>query len=139
MDSTDGSQLSPAHAAFRFLLEIAALVCWGIVGWQATDNPARWALVVGLPAVAAAAWGTFRAPGDHSAGGGAPIAVPGLVRLVLELGVLLGAAVLTAFVWRPAVGLTLGGAVVVHYLGTTARVRWLVAQRPDRRPATDRR
>ena len=125
----DGSQLAPGQAAFRFVIELAAIVCWGIVGWHLTDTALRWVLVVVLPFVAAAVWGTFRAPGDHSANGGAPVAVPGVVRLVIELDVLLGAAVLTAVFWRPVVGLLLGVAVVAHYLTTLPRVRWLLRRR----------
>ncbi len=129
MDVPNGSELSPAQAGFRFLIEMAALVCWGIVGWQLTDSAARWVLVGVLPLVAAAIWGLFRAPDDHSAGGASPVPVPGLVRLLLELDVLLGAAIVTAIVWRPAVGVVLGVAVLVHYAMTMPRVRWLLAQR----------
>lgn len=130
MPHENGSELSPAQAAFRFVLEIAALVGWGLVGWHTVDGIARWVLVVVLPVAAAAVWGTFRAPGDHSANGGAPVAVHGVVRLAIELVVLLGAAVLSAIVWRRTPGLVLGALIVVHYATTPARVRWLVAQRP---------
>ena len=130
MNDASGSQLGPANAGFRFLLEVAALVCWGIVGWQIADGVVRWILVIVLPVAAATVWGTFRAPGDHSAGGGAPVAVHGMVRLVIEFVVLLGAALLAAIVWRPTPGLALGALIVIHYVTTTARVRWLLAQRP---------
>lgn len=123
------SELPPAQAAFRFVIELVAIVCWGIVGWNVTEGSARWVLVVMLPTIAAIVWGTFRAPGDQSAGGGAPVPVPGVVRLFIELDVLLGAAALTAIVWRWTVGVVLGAAVVVHYATTGARVRWLLGRR----------
>lgn len=123
------SELSPAQAVFRFVIELVAIVCWGIVGWNVTDGAGRWVLVVMLPIVAAIVWGTFRAPGDHSSGGGAPVPVPGVVRLFIELDVLLGAAAVTAIVWRWTVGVVLGAAVAVHYATTPARVRWLLGQR----------
>lgn len=133
MNVDNGSVLPPAQAGFRFLIELGAIMCWGFVGWHVTDGLLRWLLAIALPLVAGAIWGTFRAPGDHSANGGAPVPVPGLVRLLIELDVLLGAAVVTAIVWRPTVGIVLAAAVVLHYATTTRRVRWLLAQRPDRR------
>jgi hypothetical protein len=125
----NGSELSPLQAGLRFLIEIAAIVCWGIVGWQVTDGVVRWLLVIALPLAAAIMWGTLRAPGDHSANGQAPIPVPGIVRLAIELDLLLGAAIVTAIVWRPWVGIVLGAVVVVHYLATLPRIRWLLDQR----------
>lgn len=129
MTDTDESGLTAAQAAFRFMLELLALASWAIVGWNLTDGAVRWAAVIVLPVVAAGAWGTFRAPGDHSAGGGAPVAVHGAVRLVLELGVLLGAAVAVALVWRWTFGVALAVAVLAHYAATMRRVRWLLQQR----------
>ena len=126
----NGSALAPAHAAVRFLIEIAALVCWGVAGWHVTGGAMRWVLVVALPVVAAVLWGTFRAPGDHSADGGAPVAVPGTVRLLIELDVLLGAALVVALTWRPVVGMVLAAVVLTHYATTVPRVRWLLRQRP---------
>lgn len=126
---TEASALSPGQAGLRFLVEIAAVVCWGIVGWQLGPGALGWVLAVVLPLIAATAWGTFRVPGDRSANGNAPVAVPGAVRLMIELDVLLGAAVATILVWRPSVGVLLALAVVAHYAATTTRVRWLLAQR----------
>lgn len=74
MGDTNGSELHPVNAAFRFLLEMAALVAWGVVGWHVVAGPGRWLSMVVLPLAAAVLWGTFRRPGDHSAGGGAPFA-----------------------------------------------------------------
>ena len=130
MPHDHGSELSSAQAAFRFALEVAALVFWGIVGWQIAGGIGRWVLVIVLPVAAAVVWGTFRAPGDHSADGGAPVAVHGAVRLVIEFVVLLGAALLSAIVWRRTPGLIFGALIVIHSATTTARVRWLVAQHP---------
>lgn len=124
----NGSELGPAQAGFRFVIEILAITSWAIVGWNLTDRPVRAALAVVLPLVAAVVWGTFRAPGDHGAGG-APVAVPGVVRLIIELDVLLGAAIAVAVVWRWTFGVALGVAVVAHYATTLPRVRWLLRQR----------
>lgn len=125
----NGSELTAAQAALRVLLELGALIGWGVVGWRVTDAGVRWLLVAALPIAAAILWGLFRAPDDHSAGGESPVPVPGLVRLLIELGILLGAAVLVAVVWRPWIGVVLGAAVVFHYVATLGRVRWLLDQR----------
>ncbi|MEV6558414.1 YrdB family protein [Nocardia sp. NPDC051756] len=85
--------LNPAMLAIRFLLELVAIASFGIYGWRAFDSPWKFLLVVLLPLVAAAAWGTFAVPDDPSRSGEAPVPVPGLIRLVVELAVLGGGAV----------------------------------------------
>ena len=123
------SALSPAQGAFRFLVEMAALACWAVVGWEVGGDSAGWMLAIGFPVVAASTWSTFRVPGDLSAGQGGPIPVPGLVRLVIEIDVLALAAVFAIVVGQVALGVVVLVAVVVHYALTTRRVRWLLAQR----------
>jgi hypothetical protein len=125
----DDSVLSPFQAGLRFAIELTALVCWGAIGWQLGSGATRWLTSIGLILAAAIVWGTFRAPDDHSANGDAPVPVPGIVRLLIELDLLLGAAIVSAVLWRPFVGIVLGVAVVAHYAATTRRVRWLLAQR----------
>jgi hypothetical protein len=129
----DASRLSVGQAGLRFLIELGALAAWGIAGWRMTDSAARWLLVIAIPVAGAAAWATFRVPGDASAGGGAPIPVSGPVRLVLEVALLLGAAVALATAWRPAVGWVYAAVVAAHYLMTIRRTRWLLSAPPPRR------
>ena len=129
MTDAAASELSPAQSGLRFLLEIAALGCWAIIGWQITDGGARWVLTIVLPLVAAAVWATFRVPGDRSAKGNAPVPVPGLVRLFVEIDVLLGAAVIVAVVGRPLLGIVLATAVIFHIAATHRRIGWLLARR----------
>ncbi|MFE5464312.1 YrdB family protein [Nocardia sp. NPDC056564] len=78
--------------AIRFLLELVAIASFGVYGWRAFDSPWKFLLVVLLPLIAAAAWGTFAVPGDPSRSGAAPVAVPGPIRLLVELAVLGGGA-----------------------------------------------
>jgi hypothetical protein len=71
------------NLALRFLLELcalAALVYWGF--HSAQGALLKVILGIGVPLLAATAWGTFRVPDDP---GKAPVAVPGKVRLLLEL------------------------------------------------------
>jgi hypothetical protein len=116
----------PLNLALRFLLELTA---WGALaywGWAAHDGTARYALTVGLPVVAMAAWAIFRVPGDPNE---APVEVPGWVRLILELGTFALAAVLLAGAASPALGFALIGVMLVHYALSYDRVKWLLRQR----------
>ena len=123
------SALTPAQAGFRFLVELAALACWAVVGWEVGGDGFGWVLAIAFPVVAASTWATFRVPGDLSAGQGGPIPVPGVVRLVIELDVLVLSAVFAIVVGQVVLGVAILVAVVAHYLLTMRRVRWLVAQR----------
>lgn len=78
---------NPVNLALRFVLEMAALAALGYWGWTQHSGIARWAWTLGLVIGAAALWGTFRVPDDP---GSAPVAVPGIVRLLLEAAFLAG-------------------------------------------------
>lgn len=115
--------MHPANAVLRFVLELAALAAIGYWGWVEHAGLARWLWAIGLPVVAAAAWGIFRVPGDP---GDAPVAVPGAVRLLLEV-VFFGSAVwLLVLAGRPAWALVLGMVLIGHYLWAYRRVVWMV-------------
>jgi hypothetical protein len=67
--------------AFRFLLELCALGALGYWGFMTGGTAlAKVVLGLGVPLVAAVAWGTFVAPK-------ALVKVPGAVRLFVEVGV----------------------------------------------------
>jgi hypothetical protein len=126
----NGSALPPHQVVLRLLIEIAALVCWGVVGWNIGSGPMRWVLALLLPILAAIIWVSFRVPGDQSASGEAPVSVPGIVRLFVELDILLGSAIFAILLGADVLGSIVFIAVCVHYLLTIPRVRWLLAQRP---------
>mgnify|MGYP000898998314 CR=1 FL=1 len=77
-----------------------------------------------LPLIAL--WGVFRVPNDP---GSAPVAVPGLLRLALEV------AYFGFAVWAlhnanlPALAWTLAAVLMAHYALSYDRVLWLLAQR----------
>jgi hypothetical protein len=74
---------NPVNLAIRFLLEIViliALACWE---WHFIQTWARYITAIGLPLLAAVLWGIFRIPNDPKP---APVAIPGILRLLLELG-----------------------------------------------------
>lgn len=118
----------PLNLALRFMLELAALVSMGMWGWRMGDGWVRFVFAGAIPLVAAAVWGTFAVPEDASRSGSAPIAVPGLARLVLELAILgfgvwtLGQAGFSRSSW------VLGAIVVAHYAVSYERITWLLTR-----------
>jgi hypothetical protein len=116
---------NPINLAVRFLLEIAALIAIGYWGWTQFDGLLRYLLTIGLPLLAATVWGTFRVPGDASASGKAPVAVPGWLRLILELA-LFSFATWSLFQAGPSqMGLTFGVITLIHYILSYDRIGWL--------------
>lgn len=127
---------------FRGLLEFAGLVALSSGAWRllAGAGALRFVGAVGLPLLAAAAWATFRVPADDwdtevagGSGRGDPaVAVPGPVRLGLELLLFGGAVALLAIGGQVVVGAVLGVATLVHYAVDHERVRWLLSGTPAR-------
>ena len=115
----------PLNLAFRFFLEIAALFVFGLWGWQARMDALRYFLAAGLPLAAAALWGIFRVPGDPDS---APVAIPGILRLLIEL-LFFSAAVLALIdTGTPVMGWIYAGLVVLHYAISYDRIIWLLWQ-----------
>lgn len=116
----------PINLALRFLLEIAALLAMGAWGWRTGEGALRFVMTLGVPLVAAVLWGTFAVLDDPSRSGKAPVPVPGLVRLALELGIF--ALAVWALQNLGATGLSwvLGALVLAHYATSYDRVLWLI-------------
>ena len=118
----------PFNLALRFLLELAALGSMGVWGWRTGEGWQRFLLAALVPVAAAVLWGVFAVPDDPSRSGGAPIAVPGFGRLVLE------AAVFGFGIWAlkdsgfTRTSLLLGLVVLVHYALSYDRITWLLNQ-----------
>ena len=120
--------MAPWNLVLRFLLEIEALVGLAMGGWAIGAGPLRWLLAVALPVAATLAWGAFNVRDDPSRSGTAPLAVPGWVRLAIELMVLGGGGVGLFLADRAVLGTTLLVAVAVHYVVAWRRVPWLLRQ-----------
>jgi hypothetical protein len=118
--------LASANLALRFLLELAGLAAMAYWGWTTHGAPWRVVWAAGLPLAAGALWGALRVPGDPR---DAPIAVPGPMRLLLEMAFFGAATWLLAAAGWPSLALILGAAVACHYLASYRRVAWLLAQR----------
>lgn len=118
----------PINLAVRFLLELSALGIMGYWGWMQGEGVFRFVLAIGIPIMAAVAWGIFAVPDDPSRSGQAPVPVPGAVRLALELAILGFAAWALYSTGHTLLSLIYGAIVVVHYLVSYDRVVWLVQQ-----------
>jgi len=97
-----------ANLALRFLLELCALAApcyWGFK--TGTEIVSKAALGIGTPLLAAVLWATIVAPG-------APVSVPGAVRLLVEVAVFGSAVAALYFVGRPNLAWALGLAFVIN-------------------------
>ena len=120
---------NPINLGFRFLLEMTAFVIYGYWGWQASTGMLRYLLALGLPLAAAVLWGTFAVPGDPSRSGKAPIPIPGVLRLFLEIMFFSLAAYLLMITGREGLGWIFAGAVFIHYLLSYDRIWWMIKQK----------
>ncbi|MFW9835307.1 MAG: YrdB family protein [Candidatus Thorarchaeota archaeon] len=117
-----------ANDVLRFILEIWALIAFGYWGLNQNFGLFNYVLAIALPIAAAAVWGTFAVPDDPSRSGGAPVPVPGVVRLVLEL-LIFGLAFLAMFVGTLFyISLVYVILVIVHYILARDRIRWLLSK-----------
>ncbi|GAA0443733.1 DUF2568 domain-containing protein [Streptomyces stramineus] len=116
----------PLTLGVRFMLELAALVCFGL--WASGTAPAslRYVFIVAVPLVVAVLWGVFATPGDASRSGGTVIATPGLLRLLLELAVFFGSAAALYAAGSRILAVTLAGVLVVYHFLSWDRVLWLL-------------
>lgn len=113
----------PVNLAIRFLLEIGALVSMGY--WGSTLGTGLVAIggAAGMPLLAMVIWGVFRVPNDP---GNAPVPVPGIVRLGIEL-LFFGSAIgMQSAAFSPIVAGVFAAAVIVHYGVSYDRVRRLL-------------
>lgn len=118
----------PLNLAVRFLLEVAALVAIGYWGFDQHSGIWRFIFGIGGPVVAAALWATLAVPDDPSRSGRAPVPVPGVLRLLLELS-LFGFAVWALYdAGSPILALILASITIVHYALSYDRVAWLIRQ-----------
>ena len=118
----------PINLAIRFLLEIAALLAVGVWGWQLSDGWLKFVLAPGIPIILAVIWGTFAVPNDPSRSGAAPIAVPGILRLVIELAIFVFATWALYDLGYTSLSWILGIIVAIHYITSYDRILWLVTQ-----------
>lgn len=118
----------PLNLTIRFLLELSALASMGIWGWKLSDNWIHYLLAFGIPLLAAVIWGTFAVPNDPNRSGNAPVPVPGIIRLIIEL-IIFGFAVWALYdTGYSKLSLIIGIIVVVHYIVSYDRIHWLLSK-----------
>jgi len=116
---------NPLNLAVRFLLEIIALAALGAWARAQFQGALGIILMVLIPLLAAIAWGTFNVKGDPSRSGKAPVPVPGVIRLLLEL-VFFGSATWALFALNPTYGWIFGTVTLLHYVLSYDRILWLL-------------
>ena len=115
----------PVNLAFRLLLEIGAYVAMGYWGWSQHEGLWRYVWMIGLPLGWAILWGTFAMPDDPSRSGKAPVPVPGVLRLLLELAFFATACWALYDSGNIFLSLILGVLVLIHYALSYDRIIWL--------------
>jgi hypothetical protein len=110
----------------RFVLELWALVAFGYWGLNQRFGIFNYALMIVLPVLVAVLWGVFAVPNDPSRSGGAPVPVPGTLRLLLEF-LIFGSAFIALY-WGGLFYLSLVfiSLVIAHYILAHERIRWLL-------------
>lgn len=124
--------MKQANLALRFLMEMTAIITFGMWGYSLADSSieiARILLAILFPLIFALLWGIFAVKNDPSRSGKTVIPTPGVLRLLLEL-ILFGSAICMLFDlgYSPA-GWVLLVAVLLHYIISFDRIRWLLKQK----------
>lgn len=113
----------PVNLGLRFLLELLALYLVGYWGYTKGVGVSKYLLMIALPVMMATIWGVFRVPGDP---GNAPVAVNGIIRLIIE-AVVFGSAVYVLFdIGRSKYGWALLVILLIHYAVSYDRIMWLL-------------
>lgn len=126
---------NPVNLAFRFALELLGLVGLFRLGLEAGSGIWRWAIAFALVLVAMTVWANFRVPGDGSARGDAPFAVPGWARLGIELAVLGAGAFGWFYAGPPWFAWVYLVALALHHLVSYDRIGWLLRVGSDGEPS----
>ena len=105
-----------------------ALFIMGLWGWKQSQGLTAFLLALTLPILLAVIWGVFAVPNDPSRSGKAPIVTPGLIRLVIELGIFIISAWALFDMGYPMISIVFGLLVGIHYMLSYDRVIWLLSQ-----------
>lgn len=123
------SSKNPINLAFRFLLELTAIIVFGYWGHSLAGDGTRILLAILFPLLFAVLWGVFAVRGDPSRSGKTVVQTPGIIRLLLELGLFGAAAWMMLDLDHSLIALIFGSAVVIHYFISFDRISWLLKQK----------
>jgi hypothetical protein len=118
----------PINLLFRFLLELMALFIMGLWGWKQSQGSTAFLLALTLPILLAVIWGVFAVPDDPSRSGKAPIVTPGIIRLVIELGIFIISAWALYDMGYTIMSIVFSLSVGLHYILSYDRIVWLLSQ-----------
>ena len=110
---------------FRFALEVIAVVFVGMWGSTFISGWPSFYMGVFCSFLFMLIWGLFNVPGDPSRSGKAPIAIPGKLRLILELLLFIWATVALENVAGMSFGIVYFVAVVAHNIHIKERTVWI--------------
>ena len=116
---------NPINLTIRFALELLALVALGAWAKTQYSGVMGYVLMILIPLWAAILWGLFNVKGDPSRSRKAPVPVPGLIRLLLELSIF-GSATWALFPLNPTYGWIFGAVTLMHYILSYDRILWLL-------------
>jgi len=119
----------PVNSAVRFFLELIAIATFGIWGYHQSDTSLKILLAILLPLGFALLWGVFAVKDDPSRSGKTVVQTPGIIRLLLELGLFGAAAWMMLDLNHSLVALIFGLTVVIHYFASFDRIAWLLKQK----------
>ena len=109
---------------------MATLILCGYWGYHQAQGWLSLGLAIGIPVLLSAIWGSFAVPGDPSRSGKTVVKTPGLVRLIIELAFFGFGSFCLADLGHRTWGWGFGAIVVLHYLVSFERVKWLLG-RPE--------
>jgi hypothetical protein len=116
----------PINLAVRFLLELAALAAYGVLGWHLGPSLLlQVVLALVFVVLAALVWGLPAVAGDRGRSEKGPLMVPGWVRLIVEMGVLVGAVWSFYIVGADMAGFWFAIVAIVQCLTAYDRILWL--------------
>ena len=121
--------LHPVNSIVRFILELIAIVAFGIWGYHQSETGIRILLAILLPLGFALLWGVFAVKDDPSRSGKTVVQTPGIIRLLLELSLFGAAAWMMLDLNYSLVALIFGLTVVIHYFTSFDRLAWLLKQK----------
>lgn len=119
----------PINMTVRFLLELAALIIAGMWGYREFNGVMQYVMTAGIPLLMAIIWGVFNVPGDPSRSGKAPVVVPGLVRLQIEILFFIAATWFLGDMEYQLQGWVFGLIFIAHYIVSYRRILWLKDQK----------
>ena len=90
------------------------------------DNALKYAIALLFPLIIAVIWGLFAVPNDPSRSGRAPVPIPGIIRLFLEIGIFGLACWILLDLGYIKLAYALLISVFIHYIISYDRIKWLI-------------